>query len=415
MKKKYALGVMDLYPIIANKTKIENTPFVEIKLKNKIDAKKLHQAVKKAMADHPLFGCTIKYNKQYYLESIDTDFTLIDLSKSERPLVFGDNTNGYLWQICYKDNTVSFEWCHCISDGRGGFAFITSVLCYYFNVQNKVSLELKLGLESFYNKDEKGIPQKKQKKGFASGSLPYLKRGYKTDCHILKAPMSQVLAAAKKNDSSPAAVLPPLFSMALRKYIKPSAKNKNVCCNVVVDCRGPMQFETMHNCILSKNITYVDRFDSMEFSLVSTIYRAILDVALQKENIIFEATNTIKNIKPLIAIKPRFLQKSVAKIVALALKHSDSNFTFTYLGKLNLPDKVMNEILDFNVRSWTDFGECNIAAIDLNGTLILNICENYAEKNIVPDFIKICKNVGINFENADNLMFEQANLRMEKL
>ena len=80
-KIKYKLGIMDLYPIAANKTQIENNPFLQAKLKE-----------------------------------------------------------------------PAFE----------------------------------LGLESFYNKEEKGIPQKKQEPGFATNALPFIKRGYKTDCHILK-------------------------------------------------------------------------------------------------------------------------------------------------------------------------------------------------------------------------------------
>jgi hypothetical protein len=94
--------------------------------------------------------------------------------------------------------------------------------------------------------------------------------------------------------------------MALRKHINPKAKNKNVRCSVVIDCRTPMGFQTMHNCILTRNITYVD----------------------------------------------------------------------------------------------------------FNGTLVLNICENFQDKNIIPDLIDICSAVGIHFETVDELSFEQANLRL---
>lgn len=412
MQKKYEMGIMDLYPIAANKTKIENNPFLQVRLNEVLDEKRLYLAVQKALEQHPVFACTLKYKKGYFLEKNEKTFFLIKATEQERPLEFGDNTNAYLWQLCYSEKSFSLEWCHAISDGRGGFDFFTSILCNYFDCQREVKPSFELGLESFYDKNEKGIPQKEQEKGFKASDLPYIKRGYKTDCHILQVPMQEVLTAAKKNDSSPAAVLPPLFSVALRKHIKQTAKNKNVCCNVVIDCRAPMKFETMHNCILSKNITYVDRFDTMEFSLVSTIYRAILDLAVQKENIYQGATAMVDEINPLVSIKPRFLQKAVAKIVATTLKHSDNNFTFTYLGKMNWPDEVMEKVENFDFRSWTDFGECNIAAIDFKGTLILNICENYVDKNIIPDFIEICKDVGIHFEKKNELMYEQANLRM---
>ena len=72
----------------------------------------------------------------------------------------------------------------------------------------------------------------------------------------------------------------------------------------------------------------------------------------------------------------------------------------------------MSGLADFNFRSWTDFGECNVAAVDFGGTLILNICENYQDKQIIPDLIKLCSTVGIHFESVDELAFEQANLRL---
>lgn len=415
MKRRYELGAMDLYPVAANKTQIENNPFLQVEFAEEVDADRLYDAVKKALEDHPLFACTLKYDNGYYLETNDAEFNIFNVDVNDRPLAFGDNTNGFLWQLCCRGRFVTFEWCHAISDGRGGFAFFTSVLFHYFGVERRVEPAFELGLESFYDKNEKGIPQKKQEKGFAPGAIPYIKRGYKTDCHILKAPMSQVLAAAKKSDSSPAAVLPPLFSMALRRHMKANAKNRNVSCNVVIDCRGPMKFETMHNFIISKVITYVDRYDKMDFPLVSTIYRALLDLAVQPENVVKEATDTIDRIKPLVCIKPRFLQKAVAKVVAGAIKHSDSNFTFTYLGKLDFPDEVMERLRNFQFRSWTDFGECNIAAADFGGELILNICENYKDKQIVPEFIDICSSVGLHFEKVDEFVFEQANLRMERI
>ena len=412
-KMKHRLGVMDLYPISANKTVMENNPFFQVKLKEQVNAERLHTAVKQALGEHPLFACTLRYKKGYYLETNEKEFLLIRAAEENRPLAFGDATNGFLWQMCYDEYTVSFEWCHAISDGKGAFAFFSSVLCHYFGVDRSVELALKPGLESLYNSAEKGIPQKKQEKGFAAKALPFLKRGDRTDCHILKAPMSEVLAVAKKSDSSPAAVLPPLVSMALRKHINPKAKNKNVSCSVVIDCRAPMGFQTMHNCIISKNITYVDRYDAMDFALVSTIYRTILNLALQKENIVKAATEFVDTVGPLVSIKPRFLQKALARVVFGVMKHTECNFVFTYLGKIDLPDEVMSGLADFNFRSWPDFSECNVAAVDFNGTLILNICENFRDKQIIPDLVDICGAVGIRFETVSTLSFEQANLRLK--
>ena len=415
MKKRYKLGVMDLFPIAINKTCMENSPFFKVQFVQKIDVELLYNAVKSALKDHPLFACTIVYDKQYYLEEHDKEFRFFNVNEENRPLEYGDATNGFLWQICYDDYHVIFEWCHAISDGRGGYEFFASVLSHYFGVKRPVELNFDLGLERFYDKKEKGIPQKKQPNGFKAKNIPYIKRGYKTDCHILKVPMKEILAVSKKNDSSPAGVLPPLFSMAMRKNLSERIKNRNVCCSVIIDCRKPMQFKTMHNCVLSKKITYVDKYDDMDFSSVSTIYRSLIDLAVQPENIVREATSMVNTINLLVALKPKFLQKPFAKILTKSMKHTDCNFVLTYLGKMDLGEEIMSGISDFSFRSWTDFGECNLAAVDFGGTLVLNICENFYNKEIIKDFIDICNEHGIHFEIEREYEYEQANLRMEKL
>ena len=415
MKKRYKLGVMDLFPILINKTCIENSPFFKVQFIEKVDVERLYNAVKCALKDHPLFACTIVYDKQYYLEEHDKEFSFFNVNEENRPLKYGDDTNGFLWQICYDDYHVIFEWCHAISDGRGGSEFFSSILSYYFNVKRPVELNLDLGLESLYDKNEKGLPQKNQAQGFKAKHMPYMKRGYKTDCHILKVPMKEVLSVSKKNDSSPAAVLPPLFAMAMRKNLSRRIKNRNVCCNIIIDCRTPMKFKTMHNCVLTKKITYIDKYDKMDFPVVSTIYRSLIDLAVQPENIVSEATNMVNNIKSLAVIKPRFLQKAVVNILAKSMKHTDSNFVLTYLGKMDFGEEVMQGISDFSFRSWTDFGECNLAAVDFGGTLVLTICENFYSKKIIKDFIDICNEMGIHFEIEREYEYEQANLRIKKL
>ena len=415
MKKSYKLGVMDLFPIAMNQTNMENSPLLKVQFVDKVDAERLYDAVKSALKDHPLFACTVVRNKQYFLEENDKDFRLFHVSEEDRPLTYGDATNGFLWQICYDDHHVIFEWCHAISDGRGGYEFLASILSNYFHVERPVELNLDLGLESFYDKKEKGIPQKKQPRGFRAKHMPYMKRGYRTDCHVLKVPMKEVLAVSKQNDSSPAAVLTPLFSMAMRKNLSERIKNRNVCCNIIIDCRRPMKFKTMHNCVLSKRITYIDKYDELDFPLVSTMYRAFIDLAVQPENIVREATSMVNSIRILASMKPRFLQKAFAKMLAKSMKHTDSNFVFTYFGKMDLGEEVMKGISDFTFRSWTDFGECNLAAIDFDGTLVLNICENFYNKKVIQDFIDLCNEVGIHFEVEREYEYEQANLRMETL
>ena len=97
VKMKHQLGVMDLYPISANKTVMENNPFFQVRLKERVSAERLRTAVKQSLCEHPLFACTLRYKKGYYLETNEKDFLLIHAAEENRPLAFGDATNGYLW------------------------------------------------------------------------------------------------------------------------------------------------------------------------------------------------------------------------------------------------------------------------------------------------------------------------------
>ena len=107
IKEKYQLGVMDIYPIAVNKTKIENNPFFQAKLKEPVDAERLYAAVEQSLCEYPLFACTMRYEKGHYLETNEKDFQLIHAAEENRPLAFGDATNGFLWQMCYDQYTLN--------------------------------------------------------------------------------------------------------------------------------------------------------------------------------------------------------------------------------------------------------------------------------------------------------------------
>ena len=220
------------------------------------------------------------------------------------------------------------------------------------------------------------------------------------------------MRVAKKIDATPAAILVPLFCRAVRAHLPESAKNRNVSCSIVVDCRAPSKLETMHNFVGTKLITYQDKFDDFDLPKLSTIYRGILDLFVQPENIIAAATDFMDDTGFLYTMRPLALQKVVIKTVSKIVKRRMNNFAFTYLGRVPFPEEVKSRLLDFNFRSWPDIGDCVIAAVDLNGTLIIDVCENYADKDVVESFIRICKDAGINFEETKTTVFEQANLRL---
>ncbi len=408
---RYNLGYMDLYPIEATGSVVENNPMYVIKLTTPVDPIRLEAALNKAAEVYPLFKTKVKYDKEYYLTTNDNPIKLIHAKESERPLVFGKLTNDYPWQCCYYDNTITFEWLHGVSDGVGSANFITYAISVYCGstIEPKLRYLVAPGLEPFFDKAEKGETFETDPEGFSFKDFPKIKnRGYRTDCHFLKAPTSEILECARTNSSSVTPIIAILFSKALRKHLPEKLKNRRVASNIVMDLRRPLNYDTMHNCVEYKRITYVDEFDNLSFREVAKIYKEKLDVARLTPNVVRMMTERIKLFKAYHIFKGKKLLKAVVRLIGLILKDTDCNFVVTYPGKLELPPEVLEHIDDMYLKLWHDFGECIIGCMDFNGVFNINICENFKEKGVVEDFIEISKEIGIHWEEVRVDEFEQA-------
>ena len=70
--------------------------------------------------------------------------------------------------------------------------------------------------------------------------------------------------------------------------------------------------------------------------------------------------------------------------------------------------RLRMSVFAFIISRWS----CVVAAADLNGTLILDVCENYADKGVVGSFLRICKEFGMDIKETQVTVFEQANVRL---
>lgn len=406
MKKRYALGVMDLYPIAVMGESVEDSPTVGVELDEKVDNERLLMALNKTVELFPLFKTKIVFDKGYFLQENDNPILIFNEDDYHSTFTWKSGTNDYPWKISFFKNRILLRWCHAITDGRGAEKFLCALLNIYYDIPYTIEPELELGLEPFSNKTEKGIPQKKQKNGFGKRGLKIRKDN--NTCirsHVLKCKTRDVLALSKRSDASPATVIPPLFSMALRECMK---RKKNVKFAIVVDARIPLEHKTMHNCIITKEITYIDKFDHMKFELISTIYRTILNLALEKENVICSATDSVNMIGVFTKRKKKTIIKNLAKIFSYLTKNGISDVTFTYLGKIDYGEEVNKHIKNYIFMSWTDFGYCNIAATDLKGEFSLIINEAYQDNQIIKKFIDISNKLGLEIKEVDSFDYRRA-------
>lgn len=407
---RYNLGYIDKYSIEAAGSVIENIPMYRVVFKRPIDPVRLEAAVIRAIAAFPLFGTKVEFDKEYYLRTNDKPLCIGHYAENERPNTLGKNTNDYPWRIIYDNCTLCFEWLHGISDGIGALAFLKQILlCYFGHDPESKSLNFLLapGLEGFIDRKEKGVGFKKDPDGFPFRKFPTLHKGYKTDCHCLRADTAELLTLARSVNSSIAPILSILFSQALRLHLPKNMKNRNVACNIVIDLRRTLHYETMHNCVDLKRITYIDEYDKMSFADVAGIYKSILDRARVTPNLIRSITERISLFKAYHIFPSRKWLKFCVNLVGYIFKNTDCNIGLTYPGKIDLPPEVSDNIEDFDFKLWHDFGHCVLAAVDFKGRFTLNISENFAEKGVVEDFIRLSRDLGIHWVETECSVFEQ--------
>ena len=410
---KFNTGVLEKYYIKTVGTKLENNPAIKIVMKEEVNGELLKEAFLEAVERFPLFGSVLKYDKDYNFQTLEEMVNIYNVNFDERPTSFGSCNDGLLYQLSYYENEILFEWSNIVTDEKGALLFFGILLDYYTGQELEpvhYPLPLEHAIEYFMDKKATNVKQVQEIPGFNQKDLPYDKELRNTNVHILKVKKEEVFKIITKEEKNTTAVLVPLFSRALRKHLKDTAKSKNVKVNVRLDVRNTEEIHSYRNCLITNHITYVDRYDNLDINHVHTIYNTFLNLAEDLDAIKLACTQTYHRLQALNTIRPKFLVKPIIN----SIKHKDSNYTYTNLGKIPFSKEAMAFIESVHINSDPTYGECAINVYELDEYLYLNISENYLDKEIISTFINICSEFEINLEEIDNYVFKERTLVLEK-
>ena len=417
MKQRYELGVMDYYPAVINGTNVEHNPSFSVTFKKTIDPNRLYDSIKEALSYYPLLKSRLISQSWFYLEDNDLEFTLIHSKLEDRPKEYGPDSNEFPWQASWHDKTFFFEWCHGATDGRGAFAFFKDVIRIYCGFKPEppaMDTAFKPGIEAFYDKSIPGA-KRSEKKGFTRKSTPYyLDKGYSATCHVIELSTEEILRFSRENAASPSTVIAPIMCRSIRQHMVPGTKAENVTCNIPVDCRVPMDYNTMHNCIIDEVMVYSDKYDRMSVPEMCKAYRVEMKEFLKPDSIRKESTAMVDFLSIFEKIKLNPVRRVLGMIIAKYMKHTECNISLSYIGKVELPDDILEYIEDMHFTCWPDFGECMLSCLDFNGRFILDICENFVDKSIIQSFIDTCNEHGLQAKETRTYTFTQANYRIKR-
>ena len=410
MKEKYkVIGLEGLPSLYLKGTRFGCCPIINIILKDKVDIKALKCSVKKAKERYLLLNCKIirgEYN--YHLEENEKDFIIKNIPV-ETDRLHGKDTNDYPWLVSYYNNYLAFSFDHSLMDGVGAFEIVKTILYYYAtykgievddfsgvktlndNIDSLLDEEMELSLENY---NDKSVIPLKEKQLIKSSSIPQnklLPEDVEKTSHRIVIDVDTLIPTLKKYETTPFAIIVPLFSRAIKHLF--DEENPVIRTETVVNYRPFVGSKTLRNFIHLAPIEYnSEKMDKLPLEMVSTIFRSILDVKLNKENVISSITSRYENSKKLEVLpleqKEYFVKQGVQSM-------NDSSFVFSYTGKINLPKEVENLVENIELHARVSISPIMIEAIGYQNKLTLIIANELKDTSYLDKFVKILEDLSV--------------------
>jgi hypothetical protein len=113
-----------------------------IELDEQIDRNQMQKAADETISRYPYFRVMLsRIGERYVLENNDAPFLVYD--DPEKPTLEPDKNNRYLIRISASGTLLNICFCHALTDGRGIFPFVKTLLYYYAVQQYKIDPQMK--------------------------------------------------------------------------------------------------------------------------------------------------------------------------------------------------------------------------------------------------------------------------------
>lgn len=312
------------------------------------------------------------------------------------------------WRICYHDNYITFYFHHGLMDGRAAFEVLKTLLYYYaLELGKDVSLEGIRTLDDpqeFIEEESKDPVKKCYKEGLTplKEKTPLQASPFKEGvtaspqyCRLF-VDKNAFMKKVKELETSPFALTAVLLARSFEGYYE-SKPTINV--GIVADYRTIFGIDSMHNFISMSTISYEsENMDDKSLALACTMFRSVLDVMLQKENVNKHFEDSLKLS---MALRPSPLSDQAKQILQYIRSiQSSTSLIISYIGRFLLPEGLKDMVKDLYV--YVPSGSANlIEMIDLNDQFILNIHHSFNNVDFIHSLQKELESLGItsHFEN----------------
>lgn len=304
------------------------------------------------------------------------------------------DTLGYLFYIAWQGRRVALRYFHSVADGRGGLAFMNTLLrCYV--------LELGLCEGEFPAPDSsntqptferilermKGVPSlgKFDPKKHDVFSMPierYPRKGTVQRMLEIDVPLAPLLSVSKRSESSVVPTLQALIARALHTLY--DVGEKTIVAYTSIDTRRLFGLESGGNAANHFLVPYMAKLDRYDLSKRAMVLRGALDLQTLPENIATEIASNMAGVAEGEAT-PYPVEAITAAIEESVLRDSNTSYTYaiSYPGKVSLPVEVEPYVDEVRTSVSAYTLPFSIEACEYKGTIRMVFTQNFADEGVV--------------------------------
>ena len=400
-----------------NSSTWSNSFRVAYRLRDEIDPDALLAALKRVLPRFPCYDVRIKRGVfWYYLEKNKKPPRVYpDIKNPLYRVKFREN-NGYLFRLRYYKNTVSADFYHALTDGHGGFVFLSTLMAEYLRSKGH---DIPCG-GFVLDIDKPASPGELEDSflKYADSNAKYNRRdkfvyhagGERMPMHTLNLTSGMIRFDALHDITRSYGVTVTEFLAALmlhiliRKQKAECRRQKEVSIQIPVDLRRTFDSETLRNFTICMRVKVDPNKGDYSFDelLRQVQYQLKLANDKKEHNALITANTAIER-NPLMRAVPLFLKNAGIGIGFAITAEQTTSCLITNIGKVSLPAELEEHVE--NCVFFPAPGKVNAARIGVataGGIITITFSNSFVESDIEREFFTALVKMGLHVKIMSN-------------
>ncbi len=326
-------------------------------LKEKVNPKKLYQAVNKALEQYPSFRVRMKAGFFWYYLEYNSKKVVIEEEKDYPCKYIEPRTNNYyLFKVTYFENKINIDIFHSLTDGNSGNMFLKEIIYNYLELSHKDELKEERKIRKIAESNTEDSYMKnydKNVKRNTSSKKAYMLKGKKIGFEGISV-IHEIIDLSKLKDESEkygatitqyltAVLIYSIYEANYKKYRYRGNRPIKVC--IPVNLKKYFPSKTMSNFFSYITLEAEMKKDNLDtFEKIIEFVKNDFNKRLQEEEIIKTMSANVKlGTNFAIKILPLIIKKLLVRLSYIEIRKY-TTITYSNIGRVGIIGKYKDYI-----------------------------------------------------------------------